>query len=560
MITKSTTTITSTTARRPRLVVSRRELFLALPPAVLAFAWLVLLFADFGSIVSVLYANADTVSAPVIGELFPHAPPGAMTTLGYLPWYTALWFELATRWVPFHRQLWEVAPWLASLVGIALVSWSTAKVAGRWAASIVAVVLVCAAPRVLTVQFSFDLHGGTVVCACLLDAFLVLLVSRAGRIGPLAVHAALAVGLAAVIASSLASDQLLYVAGLAPFLAAALAQLVVSPGRSSTRVAVTAAAVGALSVIGSRLVIAAMRDRNIYPADDKVTFASWGEMWTHVGQLLRGLAQLVQADFAGGPIGPRPLLALACAAVLAIGLVLVARVGWSEGRRLIEAEPADEPVRRAHVTFWVAGAAFTAVAFVLSSYGSRALQASAGRYFVPIVYAMVVVGAVAAARSAFSTRVIVTLAFCIVLAGSTVALAAHDLTNNPGYYPRQDFASFLETFAQGEGLTYGYADYWDAAPLTWQTHEHVQVYPVVPCPAPHGLCTNRLHVISSWYTPRPGTRSFLITDPRYGPAAPGLRLGGTAEVVSYGEYRIYVYDYDIAANLGDWRRYGVDTS
>src|SRR6185437_2693979 len=92
-----------------------------------------LLLASFGAIVRTVYANADAVSAPVIGELFSRESAGGTTTLGYLPWYATLWFELATRWVPFHRQLWEVGPWIASVAGILLVAWSTAKAAGRWA-------------------------------------------------------------------------------------------------------------------------------------------------------------------------------------------------------------------------------------------------------------------------------------------------------------------------------------------------------------------------------------------------------------------------------------------
>jgi hypothetical protein len=66
--------------------------------------------------------------------------------------------------------------------------------------------------------------------------------------------------------------------------------------------------------------------------------------------------------------------------------------------------------------------------------------------------------------------------------------------------------------------------------------------------------------MSSWYTPRPGTRTFLVVDRRYGPADPGERLGGFLSSVTYGEYTVYVYDYDIASNLGDWRRYGVSAA
>ena len=127
----------TTTSRRISALrsspASARALLLAIPPAALLLAWLGLLFASFGAIVEVIYANADISSAPVIGELFPKAPSDASTVLGYHPWYTTLWFELATHWVPFHRQLWEVGPWVAAVAGIVLVAWSAAKVAGRWA-------------------------------------------------------------------------------------------------------------------------------------------------------------------------------------------------------------------------------------------------------------------------------------------------------------------------------------------------------------------------------------------------------------------------------------------
>src|SRR5438874_11165864 len=119
-----TTTSTSIRARRPSRTLRRQELLLALPPAALRLAWVGLLLASFGAIVGVIYSNADIVSAPVIGELYGNAPDGARVVLGFLPWYTTLWFELATGWLPFHREIWEVGPWIASLVGIALVAWA----------------------------------------------------------------------------------------------------------------------------------------------------------------------------------------------------------------------------------------------------------------------------------------------------------------------------------------------------------------------------------------------------------------------------------------------------
>jgi hypothetical protein len=193
-------------------------------------AWFGLLFASFGSIVGVIYGNADISSAPVIGALFPQAPSSASTVLGYHPWYSTLWFELSTRWVPGHRQLWEVGPWVASVAGVVLVAWSTAKVAGRLAGWLVAIVLVCASSRLLTIQFGSDLHGATAVNVCVLAAFLVLLVLHGGRIGRPATHVFLCAVVSVVTAAGLSSDALLVAAGLVPFVVAGLMQLRWSPG------------------------------------------------------------------------------------------------------------------------------------------------------------------------------------------------------------------------------------------------------------------------------------------------------------------------------------------
>ena len=99
-----------------------------------------------------------------------------------------------------------------------------------------------------------------------------------------------------------------------------------------------------------------------------------------------------------------------------------------------------------------------------------------------------------------------------------------------------------------------------AAPLTWESRLKVQVFPVEPCSAPSGLCTYPWHEISSWYAPRPGTRTFLVADPRYGPVPDRLKLGKADEVVTYGEYDVYVYGHDIASDLGNARAYGVTGS
>jgi len=104
------------------------------------------------------FGNSDASSAPVIGELYPHRIVGHVV-LAILPFFSTLLFEDATRWLPLHRQVWEVGPYLLGLVSIALMSWASWRVAGRWAAALTAVILLCAGPGAL---FGPDAGRGTV--------------------------------------------------------------------------------------------------------------------------------------------------------------------------------------------------------------------------------------------------------------------------------------------------------------------------------------------------------------------------------------------------------------
>jgi hypothetical protein len=547
-----TTTSARTSLRLSSARLRRRELLLAAPPAALALAWFALLLAGFGAIVEVIYANADISSAPVIGELFPGAPADATTVLGYHPWYTTLWFELATRRLPFHREVWEVGPWLGSVAGIGLVAWATARVAGRWAAMIVAAVLVCAGPRLLTIQFGSDLHGATAVNVCVLDAFLVLLVLRGGRIGRPAVHAVLCVVVAAVTAAGLSSDVLLVPAGIVPFAVGGLTQLRWLPGAAGRRIAIATVLVAAGAVVGAEIAIAAMHRLHVYTGAHTVGFAAWNALVDDVLNFAQSIADLFNGDFGGAEVTVRSTLAFACAVAVAAAFVVAVRAGRAQIARLRTPPLVTDPAREAHVSFWFVALVLVSLAYVLSSFA----QPSLGRYLVVSGYAVVVLAAVAVSARGFAARVAATVAAVVLLSGGVVSLAAGDIQSNGGHYPRHDFARFLATFAQGEGLKVGYAAYWVAAPLTWESNLDVEVYPVVPCGAPTGLCTYPWHEISSWYTPRPDTRTFLVVDPRYGPPTSDFDVGPPAEVVTYGDYKIYVYGFDLASKLGLAKSYG----
>jgi hypothetical protein len=136
---------------------------------------------------------------------------------------------------------------------------------------------------------------------------------------------------------------------------------------------------------------------------------------------------------------------------------------------------------------------------------------------------------------------------------TALALGYH-VTKGPGTWSTggalQGPADRLADYARANGLEYGYGGYDDAPVVTWLTDERVKVFQVGVCGA--RLCPYGAHTISSWYRPRPGIRTFLVTHPAA--RGPSLRhpyaVAGTPVAVRrFGSLTVYVYDHDIAADL-----------
>ncbi|MGB9183354.1 MAG: hypothetical protein WCB67_04750 [Solirubrobacteraceae bacterium] len=515
----------------------------------LAGVYAILFLIHLRSIVDSVYLSADVVSAPYLGELAGRAPPGAHILLGNIAWFPALWFELVTHWLPAHRQIWELAPYVLSLAGVGLVAWSALKAGGRWPATMTALVLAAASPGLLGYQFGWSIHALAYVEVAILGAFHVLCVTHHGRIGSRPAHASLVGLVGTITAVGLACDLLVALAGLAPFLLAALATLPLQPRQAGRRIVATAGGVAVVAVLGALLLHQLVSDAGISSAPFPITLAGYNQLAPHLVLALQSVAYLFYGDFGGLALSITSALKLVCAAVVAAAVFGGLVAARDQMRPILTGGAVGDDLssgsRSAHLAFWSLVVCVTGLGYVLSSVP---VNQYTSRYLVPAAYGLAAVLTVLATRGGRLRIAVVSGVSVLTLAGA-VSLARHDLQANPSRFPTASLSGPLWQFARSEGLTYGYSGYWDAAPLTWQTKTAINVYPVRPCGAT--LCPFYFHQISSWYTARPGIRTFLVSDPTQpgNPLAPSA-LGKPMRSVRIGRLTVYVYAYDIASKFG----------
>jgi hypothetical protein len=510
--------------------------------------YLVLLATQFRGILATTNLDADTVSAPVIGELFGSAGPHASVVLGTFGWYASLLFELATKWLPLHRQIWEVAPYAMALAGVALMAWSVWQIAGRWAAGITAVLLICAAPDTLRFLLSMTQHGPDWFCCALLAAFLVLVERRATTLAPLlAVPLAVVVG--TIVGVNAASDILVSIAGLGPFAIAALVSFVLARNPGSVRALQLTLVVLVAAGISWAITAAAMSAAGIGPQPGLHTakLAAIDQIGRNFRLWWQSIAVLGNGDFLGRDPSFSSGLAVLCAALSIAAIALLPRIGWRELRHrpTTKGLPAA-PDRLAFVVFWCSSAILLTGGFLLSS---LPLDIHADRYLVGLVYAAAaLIPVLAAGRQA--TEAAAVLGTCVFALGGITSMLEGVNTRNTSRFPSTGLAHQIAAVAAAHHLKYGYAGYWDAAPITWATQLRVQISPVSVCDQGARLCPFDLHYISSWYTPHPGAGSFLLVDP----AQPLVRgptpdLGPVTAVYHVGRISMFVYPYDLATKL-----------
>jgi hypothetical protein len=508
--------------------------------------YLLVILIKFNQIVAATYLNADAASAPVIGELFGGSPAHRQVFLGQMGWFSTLIFELATRSLPLHRQLWEAAPYAMAVASVLLIGWASWRVAGRWAAAITTVLLLCAGPHTLGLLFSLNDHSTTWFSLALLAGAVVLFQAPPAWLRMWAAAlVALLVGL--VVGANAASDLVLLVAGIAPVLLAAATVWLLRPGCASARAWWWTLGTIVVAGICDELTHAYMRKENVLTPPQVMhnAFASAEALSSNFKLWWQSLMVLGNGNFFGEKLSFSSGLQLLCAVLTLLALALVVRLAW---RELVASAPRIERVgevgslRIAWCTFWLSSVVLLSASFIFSS---NPIDINSSRYLVGAIYAVAALLPLLAARGRVARIAITVGATVFALSGLVSLLNNEELASgNPSYSLYNQVAQV----AADEHLTVGYADYWDAAPIVWSTHFHLRAYPVQDC-APN-LCWSPLHMITSWYTPRPGRHTFLLANSAEPiPAAPMPNLGKASATYQIGTITMYVYPYDIASRM-----------
>ena len=537
-------------ARWERLIASRvvgfAKRWWRFAPLLLAVAYLIALAVQFGHVIAATYLDADNASGPVIGQLFGAAPAGAHVVLALHGWYWTFLFELATKGLPFHRQLWEAFPYAMALAAALLTTAAVWRVAGRAAACLTGVLLICASPYALHWLMSPVTHGQTWFCIALLGWWLVeISLGTFDGSRRLAFVFALAVGI--VVGVGAASDPLAWIGGLVPFLLGLLVGCLPATRRRNYRPAVLALATLLFTAAAWLGITMAMSALNVEkePGVNMKSLATGDQVTHNVKLWWQSVAVLGNGDFFGKNVTVTSALALVCAALSIGAVLLIPRICWHEIRQGAWTGPTTWATpRRALLVFWSFSAGLLSMVFIL---GNAPVDITSNRYLLGLTYAAAVVIPVAASGRSLTEALAVGGTVLVALSG-TIAMGRGTIFNFAATLPSDAVISRVAQIAAREHLRIGYAGYWDASPMTWATHERIRVYPVYGCL--NGLCRFIVHTISTWYTPRPNLRTFVIVDP----TLPWLQAQPTAlgrPVATYhiAELTMYVYPYDVAARI-----------
>jgi hypothetical protein len=515
----------------------------------LAGVYFVLFVWRFSGNVGAIAWVSDYSSGFTLSETIARVGTGGHTVISTTGAWVPLWFGLLTAKLPLHRQIWELAPTLI-FIGTALtIGWSVAQFASRRAAALSVMIVLVASPWALGFFMAAVAHNVVYPGTALLGAYLIWLTRSAGRSRPALLGIPVLVAL--ILGVCIASDALLLVTGVLPFALTAIFAAV-RRGRVSWRVGVTALATAAAAVPVSILTSAIMGSAGYVTLTPPAKLSPLSALSEHAKLMFEGFREL-----SNGYLGTHwpgkfhTVIGLACDVVMVAALLTLLVVGVRGAVRFISTArgPENRPKQLAlglHTMYWVSSALAVCAAFEFSTTAGGTKHES---YYATAIFSIAAILPLLIARGRIA-RWLIPAGACIFFLGSVVGLKRNYLqVSQPAL---AHYAAQIATLAEANHVRTGYAGYWDASSLTWNSHERVLVRPLIECsnPTGAGICPFFLMRTPSWYMPQ-RRRTFLLVDPNqlYVTSLPS-GLGAPSAHYAVGPIQMYIYPYDIASRLG----------
>jgi hypothetical protein len=541
--------------RLPRLPDDRltRAVWLIVGALTLLYAVLVLVRLD--RIITDLLWNSDYASGLTLAQTVAHAGSAGNTTISTTGAWMDLWFGLVTTHLPLHRQLWEISPTILFILSALVIGRAVWRLSGPVTGIASALAILLASPWALAIFLAPVAHNTVYPTTAILGGGLPWILRHRDR-GRVAWALVLAVS-AVLLGTSLASDKLVLVTGIVPLALTALIALWQRSGE------VRRAAVGVLAVIVLAIPVelatnAIMTAEGYAITSPKLVLASLRSWPFHLRLLLDGIRQFSGSYLMSRGEGTwRFALGLLCTLVLVLVVAVFVVGAVRMLRALVLQRSMEHPElgRALHVSYWFASALVTCAAFVCST-ADGGNTSSHDSYFLTVVFSAgaTVPLLVGGAYRLRLPRRAGAIALAVFALGSSVGVTQGGILGVPK--PLAAYAGSIVSIARADHVRYGYAGYWDASSLTWESDEAVLVRPLLQCSNPDprgaGVCPFLLMRTASWYRPV-HRRSFLLVDPDnvFVTSLPA-NLGRPLAVHPIGPLTMYVYPYDIASKLGPY--------
>jgi hypothetical protein len=501
----------------------------------------IVLLAQLRGFIDGLYRIPDIAFSEVLTALSGSAGPGRVVVLGSHPYYEAWWLEKATAGLPHNWQIWEGIPFVIAFLGIGLMAWAAWRVLGAFAALLTTTVMVALGDGMRLILFSSDAHGYVVAHGALIAAAVVFLAERAVQ-GRLSWPLLAGVGIALTILNAVgATDPLFEFAFLPSLAVAGCVAWWRHPGYAQRQLAVFCVAVSGASILGAQLLDVLMRSEHVVASSFPITFLGSSAIFAKLQTTIVSVASLGGGEFFSRPAAGTSLLVFTIGVLAIVGMLAVLGLVWRYAKSLDRRSSGMTSPQDIYVAFWMGVIVLSLAAYVLTSVGIE----GANRYL-PGVYA----GSAALLPVLAGRRVLQRALLAGAVALFAVLIATNHLIEGPlvGGGPSRSEAYKMLDFVRAERADHGYSTYEVAPVATFQTHAALKVYPTFVCNGT--LFPGALSEINTWYRPKAGTRSFLITQSGSNFASNPPALGAPLATAAYGPYTVYVYGYDVATNLG----------